>query len=180
MYHLITPAAALPVTVQELKDNIGIFHPEKDAILALYLQSAVDYAQRFTGLQLMPAVWELQMSTYYEFIKLSKSPFIGIVSVKYYDADNVLQTLVSETDYIVTSAYSGIIQFKTDFVLYDRPDALQIRFNAGYADAATVPPLIKSAIILMAGKIYDNPVDSVENLPKASTNLLRQYRQWQI
>jgi len=180
MYILITPATSQPVTVAELKQNIGIFHTEKDTMLDLYIKSAVDFAERYTGRQLMPAVWELQMSTFYEFLKISKAPFISLVSIKYYDSANVLQTLVSGTDFDVCSSDPAIIQFKTDFVLYDRPDALQIRFNSGYANAAAVPALIKAAIILMAGKMYDNPIDSVENLPKASTNLLRQYRLWQM
>jgi uncharacterized phiE125 gp8 family phage protein len=179
MYILITPATALPVSVEELKQNIGIFHTEKDSVLAIYLQSAVDYAERFTGRQLMPAVWELQIDTFYEYLKISKAPFISLVSIKYYDSENVLQTLVSGTDFDDCSSNPALIHFKTDFVLYDRPDALQIRFNAGYANAAAVPAMIKAAIILMAGKMYDNPIDSVENLPKASTNLLRQYRIWQ-
>jgi len=179
MYILIIPATAQPVTVSELKNNIGIFHTEKDAILELYIASAVDYAERFTGRQFMPAVWELQTDTYYEYFKISKAPFVSIVSVKYYDANNALQTLVADTDYIVSSTNPAIIQFLSDFVLYDRPDALQIRFNAGYANAAAVPALIKASIILIAGKMYESPIDSVENLPKASTNLLRQYRLWQ-
>jgi uncharacterized phiE125 gp8 family phage protein len=179
MYVLITPASALPVSVDELKQNIGIFHTEKDSILSVYLQSAIDYAERFTGRQLMPAVWELQISTFYEYLKISKAPFISPVSIKYYDANNTLQTLVSGTDFDVCSSNPAIIHLKTEFTLYDRPDALQIRFNAGYANAASVPAMIKAAIILMAGKMYDNPIDSVENLPKASTNLLKQYRLWQ-
>lgn len=180
MYILITPATSQPVAVEELKQNIGIFHTAKDDMLLLYIQSAVDYAERYTGRQLMPAVWELQMSTFYSYLKISKAPFISLISIKYYDADNVLRTLVADTDFVVCSSDPAIIQFKTEFVLYDRPDALQIRFNAGYANAAAVPALIKSAIILMSGKMYDNPIDSVENLPKASTNLLRQYRLWQM
>lgn len=180
MYILITPAESEPVTVEQVKENCGIFHSEKDAMILLYIQSAVDFAERFTGRQLMPAVWELKMGTYCEFLEISKAPFISLVSIKYYDADNVLRTLTVDVDFVVCSSDPAIIQFKTDFVLYDRPDALQIRFNSGYANAEAVPPLIRDAIILLASKRYDNPTDSVENLAKASTNMLRHYRIWQM
>ena len=42
-----------------------------------------------------------------------------------------------------------------------------------------LPHAIRAAILLMTGKLFDNPSDSVENLPKASTNLLKHYRRWE-
>lgn len=39
---------------------------------------------------------------------------------------------------------------------------------------------IKAAILLHAAALFNNPVDSVETLPKASTNLLRPYRTWGV
>ena len=37
---------------------------------------------------------------------------------------------------------------------------------------------IRAAILLHAAALFNNPVDSVETLPKASTNLLRPYRRF--
>jgi hypothetical protein len=34
------------------------------------------------------------------------------------------------------------------------------------------------AVMLIAAAMFNNPIDSVEQLPKASQMLLRPYRQW--
>jgi hypothetical protein len=39
---------------------------------------------------------------------------------------------------------------------------------------------IRAAILLHAAALFNNPVDSVETLPKASFNLLRPYRNWEL
>ncbi|NLZ20297.1 MAG: hypothetical protein GXY24_08600, partial [Bacteroidales bacterium] len=38
---------------------------------------------------------------------------------------------------------------------------------------------IKAAVLLHAAALFNNPVDSVETLPKASSRLLDPYRTWQ-
>ena len=45
----------------------------------------------------------------------------------------------------------------------------------GYTNA-DCPADIKMAILLMAAKFFNNPVDSVENLPSASQALLHPYK----
>lgn len=176
MYKLITPATIDPVSVTELKEDIGIYHTEKDNILLMNIKSATDYAERHTGRQLLPATWELHLDVFTEFVCLKKCPVTSVTSIKYFDVNNTEQTLVADTDYFVDLTEPAIVQFANVLMVYPRPDAIKIRFASGYANAAAVPSLIKKSIILMAGSLYQNPVDSVENLPKASTNLLRQYR----
>lgn len=52
-----------------------------------------------------------------------------------------------------------------------------IVYEAGWED---VPYDVRAAILMHAAALFNNPVDSVEGLPKASTNLLRPYRNWEI
>ena len=44
----------------------------------------------------------------------------------------------------------------------------------------TLPDDIRMAVLLAAARYFTNPVDSVENLPKASENLLRPYRRYNV
>ena len=54
---------------------------------------------------------------------------------------------------------------------------VEITYTAGMKE---VPYDIQAAILLHASALFNNPVDSVETLPKASTNLLRPYRLWEL
>lgn len=54
-------------------------------------------------------------------------------------------------------------------------EAVEMTVQTGYEN---LPHDIRAAILLIAGKLFDTPSDSVENLPKASTNLLKHYRRW--
>ena len=46
------------------------------------------------------------------------------------------------------------------------------------AGMTQVPFDIKAAVLLIAAKLFNNPVDSVETLPSVAKNLLRPYRSW--
>lgn len=50
-----------------------------------------------------------------------------------------------------------------------------VEYKAGFDP---IPADIVAAINLHASALFSNPLDSVETLPKASTNLLRPYRTW--
>ena len=82
-----------------------------------------------------------------------------IASIKYYDAANVLQTidaaeyhLAAEGRRFVVVAASG----KSWPSVYDRPDAVQITFEAGYENAASAPDDIKAAARLLVGHFFEN------------------------
>ena len=173
-----------PVDLTGFKNHIGfaVADTSRDESFALLLEAATDDAQAFTGLQFMPALFEQQMGTYHDVIALESFPVTGIDSVKYFDASNNEIELVSGTDYYAQiNSNPAIIQFNTVFApSTERPDAIRIRFGAGYTAAANVPPLIKAAILMSAADMYVNPSDAVRGLPTASRNLLRQYRSHRV
>jgi len=76
--------------------------------------------------------------------------------VKYYDANNELQTLSTanwQLETINEPATLRILEFPT---LYDRPDAVQIQFIAGYGAASTVPGNIISALLLFTAHLFEH------------------------
>lgn len=52
-----------------------------------------------------------------------------------------------------------------------------IKYESGYQP---VPADMMAAILLHASSLFNNPLDSVEALPKASDSLLRPYRSWGV
>lgn len=178
MYKLVTPPTGLVISVADIKPRIGIFHTEKDTAIQSYIEAATELAEKFTGRQLLAATWELQLPAYQFEIKLKHAPVTSLTHVKYFDINNVEQIITlnnyEQISYIIDSE-QPIIWLKENLFLAERPDAIQIRFVAGYA-TGKIPAGIINAICLIVGAMYQNPIDSVENLPKASTNILRNYR----
>ena len=54
-------------------------------------------------------------------------------------------------------------------------ESVKVEYTAGMEQ---VPADIMNAILLIASSLFSNPMDSVETLPKASTKLLRPYRNY--
>ena len=54
-------------------------------------------------------------------------------------------------------------------------EKMTVTYEAGMTQ---VPFDIKAAVLLIAAKLFNNPVDSVETLPSVAKNLLRPYRNW--
>lgn len=115
---------------------------------------------------------------------------LNVSSVRYYDADNVLHT-ISASDYILPDQQQPQIVFKSTFIpptLYDRPDAVQINYYAGFHPtvanpttqaqyAGNVPASIKRAIILQVQALYDDltPADYAK-VQSAIESLMQPYR----
>lgn len=93
-------------------------------------------------------------------LKLYKKAVTVIQSVKYYNEDKTLVTM-SSSDYIFdTGRCSLFVQPGKEWptVETDNPNAVEVTFTAGYgADAACVPRMMKTAILLCVGKWFYDP-----------------------
>ena len=57
----------------------------------------------------------------------------------------------------------------------DKWGAVEVYVTAGYASTKT-PEAIQQALLLLITGFYEKREDTIEKLPKASTNLLRAFR----
>jgi uncharacterized phiE125 gp8 family phage protein len=102
-------------------------------------------------------------------IFLERSPLISIDSVQYYDTNEVLKTLTAwDSNSNPTGIYypafknaePGCLALRADSTfpdVYARPDAIQIKFTAGYGIApSSVPKNLKNAVLLLTKHLYDN------------------------
>lgn len=92
-------------------------------------------------------------------ILLPRPPLVQVQSIKYIDQDGNQQTL-APSEYIVDSA-SEPARIVPAFgkawpTTQNRINAVEIVFDAGYADAAHVPARIKSWIATRVGAMYEN------------------------
>jgi uncharacterized phiE125 gp8 family phage protein len=114
------------------------------------------------------------------------SPVQNIVSVKYVDADGVLQTL-SNTEYTLTGDDPNILlptYGKSWPAFRLQPGAIKIQYRAGYGDAAVnIPEAIRAWMLLNVANLYENretvvigPRAQMAEMTTLSDSLIDSYR----
>lgn len=178
-YILHTAATLSPLTTAELKAHLRVTHDLDDTYIDALQDAAVQAVQDYTFQQLLPATWKLLLNSFPDDeIQIEKLPVTEITNIKYYDIDNTEQTLAAD-DYTTEIRTSPAIIEPVDSFprTYNRYNAVEITFTAGYADAASVPDDIKHAIKLIVGNLYSyrDDLQQKPGLTKPSQLLLQKY-----
>lgn len=158
---LITPPSEEPITLAEAKAQCRIDSDETadDAFLQALIKAAREMAEHQTGRAFVTQTLELVLDGFHAAFVLRRPPTIAIESVKFLDSTGVQQTLNpvdtlldndSEPGYLVP-AYG-----KTWPDSYPVPNAVRVRYTAGYGDRTKVPESIKQWMLLMIGTGYAN------------------------
>ena len=136
---------------------------EMDAGLTLQLKAAIRSAEHYIGKVIARSAF-VYTDTFAKTVTL-QGPVLGVQEV------TVAGVEVSSDHY----------KLKGDVLTLDvEADAdatLVVRYTAGMVQ---VDEDIKAAVLLHAAALFNNPVDSVETLPKASSRLLDPYRTWGV
>lgn len=99
-------------------------------------------------------------------LELPRPPFVEVVAVRYYDAENVLQTLAPSAYFVTEQSFVPRLMVADGGSwpdTYTRDDALQVDYVVGYpADGsppadfvANVPAQYKNAIMIGVQLLYD-------------------------
>lgn len=171
---LITPPATEPVTIAEAHAYLRLDgnSPEtaEDALLADLIAAAREWAEGVTRRAFISQVWEATLPQFPAgTIILPRGQALGIQSVSYLDTDGVSQVMAGPTsspagtDYreSLGSALGGSVRppwgNTWPAARSDEPDAVQIRYTAGYgATAAALPPSIKAAILYRIADLHEH------------------------
>ena len=163
---------------------------DEDVLITAFLNAAWALAESHTWRQFLTAEYRYTLSSFFaqnqdnrsSRLLIPRPPCQSIDSVKYYDADGVLTTLVVTTDYIVDdesdiwSLWPAIGKSWPN-VQPGNPKAVQIEFTAGYGDTlAAMPDIMLHAVRLQVGSWWRNR-ESVDprqqyELPAATKALL--------
>ena len=149
-------------TLAEFKSHIRLTTTDMDSDLQLKLKGAIRAAEHYIGAIIAQSSFVLT-GPFAKTIAL-EGPVLGISGVK------VDGNSISASNY---KQVGDALVFSDDVT----GDAVEVDYNAGQEN---VEPDIKAAILLHAAALFNNPVDSVETLPKASTRLLDPYRTWGV
>ena len=152
-------------TLAEFKAHIRLTMTsvEMDAGLTLQLKAAIRSAEHYIGMVIARSAF-VYTKTFAKIVILS-GPVTGIQEV------TVAGVGVTSDHYKLKG---NVLTLDVDA---DPDDVLVVKYTAGMEH---VDEDIKAAILLHAAALFNNPVDSVETLPKASSRLLDPYRTWGV
>ena len=169
LYLIEAPEQDDVLTVAEAKQHMRVDFDDDDGLIGGYIATAIqsiDGRDGWLGRALGEQTWELRLPAFCgSEIKTPLPPLIEAESVKYYDANDTLQTLFTG-DYEVV----GIGGFgKARVVLKTgkrwpsiakRAESVVVRFRAGYITGAepstpNVPEVIKQAVRLMVADSFE-------------------------
>jgi uncharacterized phiE125 gp8 family phage protein len=161
---LITGPAAEPLTLNEARLHLRLItdpadataHPD-DAYVSALIASAREAAEHLTGRALMQQTWELALNCFPDVIELPKPPLVSVTSVKYIDQNGDEQSFAGyqlDTHSEPTRLLPAFGESWPSTRL--QPNAVVVRYVAGYAGANAVPQQVKSWMLLRIGMLYEN------------------------
>lgn len=152
---IVKPAEALAVTLAEAKDNLRVTGSRMDAQVEVWIRGITKHAEGFMRRSLMRQDWQLTTDSFSQPLRLSRPPVLEIASVKYFDTDNVLQT-VDPATYMLAGGRVALKPGASWPASYTRPDAVQITYTCGYGDtAAATPPDVKLYLLAKLAEQFD-------------------------
>lgn len=146
------------VTLDELKTHLRIANNVFDVDLEGKLRAAHYAVEHHIGQVLMKSSFEESME--FTGVRMLKYPVNEIESVTLNGAA-IPYTVTDEGMLVIPGVHSG---------------TLELHYTSGDDQ---VNEDIKIAIMMVAADMFNNPVDRVETMPRASQMLLRPYRRYQ-
>jgi len=162
---LVTAPASEPIALADVKRHLRIetSNTDDDTLLDALIDTAIAYYDGYAGILRRCLISQTWVEKWQVFpgvrIPLRLAPVSSITHVKYYDGDNVLQT-VSSSDYSLQIGHGGpyvVVDNDASWPdVYPRDDAVQITYVAGYgASGSSVPAPILHAMKLHVERLYE-------------------------
>jgi len=167
---LISATTALPISLLELQEQLRVDSTADNSDLKRQLKAAVGYCERAIGghRRIMRHTYDASLSAFPSSgrIDLPLPPLRSVTSIQYYDTDNEQQTLSSTAYHTITPTEGqGRIERKSGEswpTTKTRPDAVTVRFDAGYSTGSTgIPETLRHAIRLVASHYNENREGSI-------------------
>lgn len=185
---LVSPPAVEPLLLADLQDHLRVTDPAEDALISEWIVAARLYAERVLKRALITQTWRWRFASFpnkhcswrecwsHRFIEIPLAPVQSIVGITYLDESEIVQSFTEfNSDLNAEPALIFADEFPTGVA--DRPDAVTVEFVAGYGTVGTdVPELIRSAIKLYVGDLFENRESFSGQPPAAVNDILARYR----
>jgi uncharacterized phiE125 gp8 family phage protein len=181
-YQLYKAATTIPVSVSDAKDHCRVSGSDHDSLISDLVWAAVHSFEKRANVCLSSQSWKAFLDKGYEEIEMWKYPITSISSIRYYDSDNVVQTLSTDDYYHNIDAGSTGYNPRPTFIFvedvpstYERDDAFIITFQAGYS---SIDYDVKQALLSWVYRKYENPNDAVTERISFFDNIVEDNRSY--
>lgn len=150
------PPISSPITLDEAKAHMYVSITDDDDLIQDMIDTATEQCQNYLSSQLVNATFVQTLDNWQNIICLQRSPISSLTSIKYYDEDNVLQTLDSNMFTLDDFQLPNRLVRNEDTTLPNlkyRVNAIEITYVAGYT---TIPKPITSWIKIQVSNFYEN------------------------
>ena len=187
-YVVVTPPAAEPITVAQAKDHLRVTIDDDDTPIGEIIEGARTRAEEYSGYSIMPQTLRLDLNCFPaagKAIEIDHGPIRSITSVGYVDVNGDSQTWDSAEYQVQLGGRPGLLKPASGLVYpstqVDTFAAVQVTFEAGYADATKVIKSLRRAIYFLVGHYYANTEEVVvgpraTKLPEAATDIMDSMR----
>lgn len=179
-----TAATTEPVSLNRVKRNLGLDNViDFDTTLQELILSATNAVSNDLGRALVTTTYTLYLQTWPgREIQLPYPPLISVDSVKYYgDSTETLDTFSSGSYTVSTGGDPGVIWLNENKDwpdLMNRPNPIEVQFQAGYgSDADDIPAAIQAAVTMTACLWFEQPLPVIvgtisSELPLGASRLI--------
>lgn len=183
---LLSPPAAEPVTLAELKAHLRVTSDDEDALITGMLVAAVRAIEARAGLAMMPQQWRLTLDAApEETLFLPLSPVSAIDAVTVIDGEGDPQTVSPALYDAVTGRATPRLRPAGPWPLpVPRAGGVHIDFTAGYEDADAVPAQLKQAVKILAAFFFETRETAGEvrvyTVPQAVDALIAPFKEMRL
>lgn len=154
---IITAPTEEPVTLAEAKLHCKVDGTDDDTLLTALIVAARQQAEHRLGRALCTQTLEKVLDIFPDGIKLPMPPAVSVTSVKYLDADGTEQTLSGASYTLDKDSAPGWLVPAYGLSWPDTravPNAVRVRYVAGYGAATAVPQSIKAWMLMAISTMY--------------------------
>ena len=159
---LVTGPSVEPISVADAKRHLRVEHSDDDLLIKRLIETAVAMVDvtGVLGKAMITQTWREWYSPNPSQIVLSLGPVQSVSAIKYYDADNVLQTDTLSNYFVLGTSGRTTIKPKSGFTwptTFVRDDAIAIEYVIGYGDTfRDVPSTVRHALFMLVAHHYEN------------------------